>query len=184
MSTWELPTTACIGGRVYPIHTDYRDVLNIFKHLDDPGQPEYVRWRIALALFYEGDIPTEHMAEAMAYLAEFISCGRQDSRPGPKLLDWEQDAQTIVADVNRVAGTEIRALPFLHWWTFLSYFHAVGEGQLSTLIAIREKLRTGKKLEAWEQDYYRKNKERVDLKKQYSAQEKEEQARLKALLGM
>ena len=50
----------------------------------------------------------------------------------------------IIADINKVAGTEVRSLSFLHWWTFLSFFHAIGEGQLSTLISIREKLRTGK----------------------------------------
>ena len=45
------------------------------------------------------------------------------------------------------------------------------------------KLRRGKKLEKWEQEYYRKNKERVDLKKRYSAEELAEQERLKKLLG-
>lgn len=182
MNTWELPSAACFGGVTYPIHADYRDVLNICKHLNDPDQPEYVRWRIALALFYQGDIPAEHWNEAMAYLGDFISCGRQDGKPGPKLLDWEQDAQVIVADVNKTAGLEIRSLPFLHWWTFLSYFHAIGEGQLSTLVSIREKLRTGKKLEKWEQEYYQKNRARVDMKKQYSAEELAQKARLEAML--
>ena len=116
-------------------------------------------------------------------LADFIACGSWDSKPGPTLLDWEQDAQMIVADVNKVAGTEIRAMPFLHWWTFMAYFNAIGEGQLSTLVSIRDKLRRGKKLEKWEQEYYRKNKERVDLRKRYSAEELAEQERLKKLLG-
>lgn len=116
-------------------------------------------------------------------MAVFISCGDCETKPAPKLLDWEQDAQVIVADVNKVAGTEIRALPFLHWWTFAAYFHAVGEGQLSTLVSIRDKLRKGKKLEKWEQEYYRKNKEKVDLKKRYSAEEKAEQERINKLLG-
>ena len=89
----------------------------------------------------------------------------------------------IVADVNKVAGTEIRVLPFLHWWTFVSYFNAIGEGQLSTLVSIREKLRKGKKLKKWEQEYYRKKKDKVDLKKRYSAEELAEQERLKKLLG-
>ena len=101
----------------------------------------------------------------------------------PKLLDWDQDAQVIIADINKVAGTEVWSLPFLHWWTFLSFFHAIGEGQLSTLISIREKLRTGKKLEKWEQEYYRKNKSRVDLKKRYTPEDLAEQERLKKLLG-
>lgn len=183
MEPWVLATTAEIGGISYPIHADYRDILEIFRYLDDPDEPEFVRWQIALALFYEGDISPEHMGEAMEYLVQFLSCGDTQPAPGPKLLDWEQDAQIIITDVNKTAGQEIRALPFLHWWTFLAYFHAIGEGQLSTIVSIREKLRTGKKLEKWEQEYYRKNKHQVDLKKRYTAEELAEQARLKKLLG-
>ena len=178
-----MPTSAVIGGVEYSINADFRDILEIFRYLDDPDRPEYVRWKIALALFYEGEIPGEQIQEAMEYLAQFISCGEQDSKPGPKLLDWEQDAQTIVADVNKVAGTEIRSVPFLHWWTFVAYFNAIGEGQLSTLVSIRDKLRRGKKLEKRDQDNYRQNKDRVDLKKRYSTEELAEQERLKKLLG-
>ena len=183
MNPWRLPQTAEIGGAVYQLNTDFRDILEIMGYLDDQDKPKYLRWRIALALFYEGDIPAERQQEAMEYLAEFISCGETDAKPGPKLLDWEQDAQAIVADVNKVAGTEIRAVPYLHWWTFLSYFHAIGEGQLSTVVSIRDKLRRGKKLEEWEKDFYRENKSRVDLKKKYSAEDLAEQERLKKLLG-
>lgn len=183
MELWSLPTSAVIGGAEYPINADFRDVLEIFRYMDDPDQPEYVRWRIALALFYEGEIPEEHQQEAMEYLAEFIACGEQGSKPTPKLLDWEQDCQTIVADVNKVAGMEIRAMPFLHWWTFMAWFNAIGEGQLSTLVSIRDKLHRGKKLEKWERDYYQKNKSKVDLKKRYSAEELAEQERLKKILG-
>lgn len=183
MSLWDLPTSADIGGVSYSINADFRDILDIFRYLNDPDRPEYLRWRIAVALFYEGDIPQEHLQEAMDYLADFISCGEMDGKPGPKLLDWDQDAQIIVADVNKVAATEIRSLPFLHWWTFVAYFNAIGEGQLSTVVSIRDKLRRGKPLEKWEKDYYRKNKERVDLKQKYSADELAEQERLKKLLG-
>ena len=138
MNRWSLPTSATIGGVVYQIHADFRDILNIFRYLDDPDRPEYIRWRIAIALFYEVEIPQEYFQESMEYLADFIACGNRDSKPGPKLLDWEQDAQVIVADVNKVAGSEIRSVPFLHWWTFVSYFNAIGEGQLSTLVSIRD----------------------------------------------
>lgn len=183
MSLWSLPTSAIIGGAEYPIHADFRDILEIFRYLDDPDRPEWLRWKIAVALFYDGEIPEEHLQKAMEYLASFIACGAQNEKPGPKLLDWEQDAQAIVADVNKVACAEIRSMPFLHWWTFVSYFNAIGEGQLSTLVSIRDKLRRGKPLEKWEKEYYRKNKERVDLKTRYSAEELAEQERLKKILG-
>lgn len=183
MNQWGLPTTAEIGGVEYRINTDYRDILEIFGYINDPDQPEWLRWQIAIALFYEEEIPEEHQSEAMEYLAAFISCGEEDSKPGPRLLDWEQDAQIIAADINKVAGAEIRTVEYLHWWTFLSYFRGIGEGQLSTIVSIREKLRTGKPLEKWEKEYYRKNKDRVDLKRHYSTEELAEQDRLRELLG-
>lgn len=184
MTPWSLPQTTEIGGVEYQLNTDYRDVLEIIGHLNNAENPEWLRWQIAVALFYECEaFPEEHLQEAMEYLAAFISCGDTASAPAPKLLDWEQDAQIIVADVNKVAGTEIRVVPYLHWWTFLSYFRAIGEGQLLTLVSIREKIRTDKKLEQWEQEYYRKNPERVILKTQYLAEEEKELDELKQLLG-
>lgn len=183
MTPWALPESAEIGGVNYQLNTDFRDILEIMQYLNDPDRPEYLRWRIAVALFYEGDVPDECQQEAMEYLADFIACGEKGTKPGPRLLDWEQDAQAIVTDVNKVAGMEIRALQHLHWWTFLSWFQAIGEGQLSTIVSIRDKLRRGKKLDKWEQEYYRKNKARIDLRKRYSAEELAEQERLKKLLG-
>lgn len=183
MTPWQLPENARIGGVEYEINTDYRDVLQIVRILNDPDKPEFVRWHMAISLFYEGDIPQAQEQEAMEYLAAFIAYGELDAKPGPQLLDWEQDSRAIVADVNKVAGKEIRELPYLHWWTFLSYFFEIGEGQLSTIVSIRDKLRRGKKLEKWELDFYRENKSRVELKKKYSAEELAEQERLKKLLG-
>lgn len=183
MSLWDLPESAEIGGVEYPINADYRDILEIMGYLENPDDPEFLRWQIALALFYESKIPLEHQQEAMEYLAQFITCGQQEDKPAPKLIDWEQDAQPIIADVNKVAGTEIRALPFLHWWTFLAWFNAIGEGQLSMLVTIRDKLRRCKKLEKHEEEYYRQNRSRVDLKRRYSAEEEAEFDYLKQLLG-
>ena len=182
---WRLPTSAVIGEVEYPINADFRDVLEIIGYLNDPDEQLSIRWEIAIGLFFDGEIPDEHKPEAMRYLADFLSCGEEE-QPGKtsaKLLDWEQDALAIVADVNKAAGTEIRSLPFLHWWTFMAFFNAIGEGQLSTIISIRNKLRKGKKLEKWEREYYRENKHRIDLKPKYSAEELAEQERLKALLG-
>lgn len=184
MTPWQLPTRAVIGGKVYDLHADYRDILEIFSYLDNPDMPEYLRWQVALALFYEGEISEEDTQEAITYLVTFLNGGRrEEQRPAPRLLDWEQDAAMIVADVNKVAGQEIRAMDFLHWWSFLAWFHAIGEGQLSTVVAIREKLQRGKPLETWEKEFYRGNKEKVDLPKRYSAQDLQEQDRLKELLG-
>ena len=187
MTGWELPISAVIGGREYRLNTDYRDILDIMQRLENPDDPEWLRWRVALALFYEDydQMPAGDQQEAMEYLASFINCGQSDEEHSRrvKLLDWDQDALPIIADVNKVAGCEIRALPYLHWWSFLAFFNGIGEGQLSTLVSIREKLSRGKPLEKWEREFYQQNKSRVDLKKRYSVEELAEQERLKALLG-
>lgn len=185
MNAWKLPRWAEIGGVTYPIRADYRDVLTVIRTLEDPELPELFRWQVALELFYEGRIPRKDQQQAMRYMADFIACGQEqtEEKDPPRLLDWEQDAPTIVADINKVAGCEIRALPFLHWWSFVAYFHGIGEGQLSTIVSIRNKLRRGTPLEKWEKEFYRENRERVNLKKRYSAEELAEQKRLKKLLG-
>lgn len=164
VNPWKLPVTAEIGGKEYPIRADFRDIFEVLRFLTSPDYPNYARWPLAIGYFFEGTIPEEHQKEALDYLSEFIAYGALDARPGPKLLDWEQDAQIIVADINKVAGKEIRAENFIHWWTFLSYFYGIGEGQLSTVVSIRAKKAKGKKLEKWEQEYYRENRKKIDFR--------------------
>ena len=104
MTGWELPQRATIGGKTYDIHTDYRNILEIFSWLQAEAYPEFLRWRIALALFYEQEIPDGDFAEAGEYFRWFVCCGQEEEKdPGPKLLDWEADAQVIVADGNLLA---------------------------------------------------------------------------------
>ena len=179
---YHLPVQHTIGARVYDLNTDFRELLDIIDCLEDSDLPPVLRWQIAMGLFYRQPVCPEHRQQAMEYLAFFLTAGRQDS-PGPKLLDWQQDADAIISGVNRVAGQELRAVSYVHWWTFLSWFHAIGEGELSYLVSIRSKLAKGKKLETHEQEFYRQNKSRVDLKPRYSQQELLEQQRLNALLG-
>ena len=120
---WNLPMDAEIGGKRYEIHGDYRDILEIFSYFDDPELPEFMKWKIAVALFYEGTVPEEHFRQAADYLAFFVRCGQPEPpHTARRLIDWQQDAPAILADINRVAGQEIRSMPFLHWWTFIALF--------------------------------------------------------------
>lgn len=75
MTLWSLPQTATIGGVEYPLNTDYRDVLEIIQNLNNAENPEWLRWQIAIALFFEGEIPEEHQLEAMEYLLALLDHG-------------------------------------------------------------------------------------------------------------
>ncbi len=184
MTGFSLPREAVIEGKTYGLHTDFREILEIFSYLEDPDLPEFIRWQVAMTLFYGGPLEDAHFQKGAEYFAWFVSGGREEKgSPGPKLLDWEQDAHMIVADVNKVAGREIRELPYVHWWTFLSWFHGIGEGQLSTVVSIRQKKQEGKKLSDWEMDFYRRNKGLVDLPEKLSREEREEKSRLMAMFA-
>lgn len=184
LTAWALPVRAEFDGCGYDLNADYRDVLEVMVYLQDASLPEFIRWQVALGLFYRQEIAPQHSRQAMEYLGWFLNGGNPETqKPGPKLLDWQQDASAIISDINRTAGQEIRALPFLHWWTFLSWFHGIGQGQVSALVTVRDKLNRGKKLEGWEKEFYRQNRERIRLKKKDSPQELEEKERLEKLLG-
>lgn len=182
MELYSLPETAVFGGREYAMATDFRRVIPILGVLEDPARPEALRWYLALELFYKPRIPTEYAREAMEYMARFLSWG-EEGRPGPKLFDWQQDARAILADVNRVAGREIRLEEKVHWWTFLSWFYAIGEGQLSNLVSIRQKLARGQKLEGWEQEFYRGHKAQIQLRPPQTPEQLAQKQALEQLLS-
>ena len=88
-------------------------------------------------------------------------------------MDWEHDFKVLVAPMNKVLSCEIRTVEYLHWWTFLAGYMELGECLFSNIVSIRKKKMTGKKLEQWEQEFYRENKKLVDLPQNLTEEEKE-----------
>lgn len=61
--------------------------------------------------------------------------------------------------VNKAAGLEVRAVPYLHWWTFMGYFESIdAESLFGTVLSIRQKKARGKKLEKYEREFMQNNK--------------------------
>lgn len=185
MGSWSLPQAAEIGGKMYSIHTDFRDVLEIIKKIQS-SEPWFVKQKVLVALFYADykQMPAADYPEAIRYLYDFISCGEpDDGKKQPKLIDWEQDYNMISAEINKAAHCEARSLPHLHWFTFVGYFYGIGDGQLSTIVSVRQKRQKGKKLEKWEQEFYREHKARIDFKNKYTTEEQAEMDKLNKMLG-
>lgn len=181
MNAYGLPTSLRIGGKDYAIETDFRKIINVLTAFNDPDLDDETKSFVFFSAFFKEEIPRDCLKEAYEAGMDFIEAGiKSDGKPAKRMMDWEQDAPLIIPAVNKVAGMEIRALPYLHWWTFLSYYMEIGESQFSNVLQIREKKRKGKKLEKWEAAYYRENKQLVDLKEKVS--EDDEQA-LAELLG-
>lgn len=158
MINYALPTSIAIEGTEYPINADFRAVLDIITALNDPALTEQEKAYISLYIFYKGNIPYDALEPAIERMMEFMSAGTDDSSTNaPEIVDWEQDFGMIISAVNRVLGTECRALPFLHWYTFISAYMEIGECLFSTVLGIRDKKARGKKLEKYEQDFVKRN---------------------------
>lgn len=166
---FELPTSVVVDGQEYPIRNkgDYRVVLDCFTALNDTELDEQYRILTSMIIFYEdfedeSDILInfgDSMKEAVEEMFKFFNLGKleENTKPQPKLVDWDQDQQLIAAAVNNVAKMEIRALPYLHWWTFMGYYMSVGESAFATVVSIRSKMKSGKKLEDYEKKFRQDN---------------------------
>lgn len=163
---YELPTKLNIGGVDYDIRGqgDFRVIISTFSVLEDTKLDKNERIMVALGMFYDGvdtvdDINAiPDLEEAVRQMYWFFDAGRPEGGiAGKKLIDWDNDSAMICSAINQTAGKEIRELSYLHWWTFMGYYMAIGESTMTTVISIRDKIANGKKLEKWERQYRREN---------------------------
>lgn len=180
-----LPTTLQISGEDHKIRTDYRDCLIILQAFADVDLTQEEKAQVLLDILYVDTLKEEELQEAYDKAVWFLNCGGRVSKPSSSkpLYDFEQDEQLIFSSVNKVAGREVRDVDYMHFWTFIGLFNEIGEGTFSTILGIRQKKNRGKKLEKYEQEFYRNNKELVDLKRKYTEKEKEQLDLLNAFLG-
>lgn len=188
MTAYELPTSLNISGVDFSIRTDFRVIIDILIAWNDPELDEQAKAVVMLQILYEDwqDIPPEHLVEACQKASEFIDCGQTDdsNKPKPRLMDWEQDGDMIVPAVNKVAGKEIRAIPYMHWWTFFGYFMESGECLFNTVVGIRSKKAKGERLDKWEKKFYQENKNIIDIKTRLSEEEQAYKDALNEMLNL
>lgn len=156
-------------------------VLDCFKLLQDAELDENERILACLVIFYEeldgiesinqlGDIE-----EAVKQMFSFFNCN-QDSigiKTEGKVIDWNRDAMMLISAINKVAGKEVRAEKYLHWWTFMGYYMAIGDSALATVINIRRKIIKNEKLEKFEQKYVNENPELFKRHETYTTEEQD-----------
>lgn len=181
--SYALPKSVVIGGRDFPIRYDYRVILDIFEAMNDPELTDQERALAVLQMFYVDFDAVEDYEAAIRECFWFINGGKYEdsSKKKPRLVAWEQDFPYIAAPINRVLGYEIRAIEYdpetntggLHWWTFLSAYMEIGDCLFAQVVGIRSKKARGKKLDASDQEFYRRNRDLVDIKARYTEAEEE-----------
>ena len=142
-------------------------MIDCFKALEDPELSKIERIVTCLIIFYDGidsledldkfpDIETAYME-----MVRFFNCGQEQvgAKANYKLLDWDKDSALICSAINNVAQKEIRSEPYIHWWTFMGWYLAIGDCSLATIVSIRHKRATGQKLEKHETKFVQENPE-------------------------
>lgn len=173
---WGLPNSLDVAGTTYSIRTDYRCILDILTDLANPEADGEERALIVLiGLYPDFDaMPPEHYEEAINCGMWFINGGKEEPKQvkAPRLVDFEQDYQLISAPINRVAGQEIRALEYYHWWSWLANYNEIGDCVFAQVVRIRDQLARGKTLDKSDREWYRRNRELVDFKNKYTSAQK------------
>ena len=169
-----LPKSLEVDGKEYEINSDFRIALIIFEAYNDFELSEYDKSDVCLKCLFK-EVP-DNQREALKKAMWFLDGGDMPkSEQSPKkIMDWEYDQSIIFPAVNKVAGCETRTTDYMHWWTFLGLFNEIGEGLYSQVMNIRVKKVNGKKLEKWEQEFYRKHKALIDIKEKLTPEEQEE----------
>ena len=182
---FDLPTALEFGGRAWDIETDYRQVLRILTAYEDPDLSDGEKAMICLYNLYVDfdDIPPGQLQAAYDAATAFIDHGNGAGSGGPRTMDWTQDAGLIFPAVNRAAGLEVRSVAYMHWWTFLGYFMEIKDSVYATVLGLRSKKARGKKLEKWEQEYWRQNRQLCEIRRRETEEETQERERLNRLLG-
>lgn len=174
MNIYELPTTIDAGGQRLHIRNDgdWRMVIDVNIAITDPELTDQEKAVVTLMIFYDCDI--EDIKDPQAAIdgaMQFISVGDSDAQQShrPKLVDWQEDAGMIISGINGVLNREVRAEPYMHWWTFIAAYMAIGDSVLATVVSIRDKIARGKKLEKHERDFRRDNPKYFGVNKREAA---------------
>lgn len=169
-----LPTTLTVGGEERAIRTDYRPALDCFLALTDPELDGYARAKVILGVLYEDDIAPEDEREAVEQALWFLNGGEPERETKQSnVVSWAQDFNLIAAPISKIVGQDIRGMEYMHWWTFLQCYMGIGDCLFAQVVAIRDKKARGKALDKQDREFYRRNRDIIDIKKPVTGAEAE-----------
>jgi hypothetical protein len=143
-------------------------VLAIISAFNDKELSEQEKIYVCMKRLYVdlSTIPKDDFSDAYKAAISFIENNMHDDKPSPKVVNWEKDEQLIFPAINKVAGQEVRALEYMHWWTFLGYFQNINRDDTwGFILTLRQKKAKGKKLEKYEKEFFNANRELCEVER-------------------
>ncbi len=182
----DLPKTLEVDGVEYPIDSDFRTAYKInIDFADKWGCDDEQLGKVYSCLYnlygeridgkWVAKIP-ENTEEALRKAIWFLDGGDNYKlkKNNIKVIDFEQDANLIFPAINVLIKTEVRELPYLHWWTFLGYLqNAPQDTMFSTVMNLRQKKAKGK-MDKYDRQMYNEYKGIIEIKQKLSEEEQRE----------
>lgn len=128
-----LPTEIGQAGRAFPIDSDFRVMLKIFRMLDDPEILEGHKAGLLCKWLFPVEAPPD-WEEAFRWFA--AADAEPERGNGQRELDYEFDAPEIYASFRQLYGIDLFDAE-LHWWQF----RALLSGCITGRCPLSEKLR-------------------------------------------
>lgn len=178
---YSLPYSVKIGDKIIPIRNkcDYRIVLDVIEALNDDKLDEQQKLQCALYIFYGNALNNiSDYDEAVRQMMIIINGGEEDTEPTEEskkpLMNWEHDFAQLAPPIGRILGYDVRDPErFTHWYTFVGGYKEIGECTFSTIMSIRSKRSKGKKLEKWEEEFYKEHRKLIDLPQTLTKEEQD-----------
>lgn len=116
------PKTVGVGGRRYPIKTDFRAALKLLDCLETEDKQE-AKLMAILGMYKE--LPEDAEAAVRA-AADFLAGGKEEKREDEgqeekekkKTISYKKDAPYIIGDFLRFYNIDLTSCRYLHWQKF------------------------------------------------------------------
>lgn len=123
----KLPTSVSIGGKSYPINTDFRFGIR-FELMIQAKNQDFAKW---LTLFFPVLPPLPNIEDAINEILMFYRCGnepKKDEKPKNNKIaySFDADSEAIFADFWRYYNIDLTN-EGLHWWTFRALLFGLPE---------------------------------------------------------
>lgn len=172
------PTQLEIDGKMFDIRYDVFSILDILCMFNNPELTDEEKVMIMLIVMYPEHEEIQDIEQAVLKAKWFIDCGNDyEADSKPSLMDWEQDFNLIIPSVNEVLGYDVcDDNRNVHWWTFVRGYMQIFQREnnlFASVTNVRDKLKKHKKLEKYEKEFYKENKQIIDLKAKITKEEQE-----------
>ena len=142
----DLPEAVVIGGKEYPITTDFRTCVRIILAFEDDDLTMYEKQVVLLQNLYQEEVP-EDTETAILQGIKFLDCGREAEGSGGdslRLYSFSSDANIIYAAFKQTHGIDLQS-EMIHWWKFVALFWDLGADTVfCSLTGLRKRVLTGK----------------------------------------